>query len=70
MYQHAHTDKNSAVYLHSHEHEYNAEPSNFSILAKGYPKWKDRKICEALFVKDHKPFLNRRKDSHKLELFT
>ena len=68
-YQHTYTDKNSAIYQHSHEQNYTADPSNFTILAKGYPIWIDRRICEALFVKDHKPFLNRQKQSHKLELF-
>ena len=33
-YQH---DKNSAVYRHSHEQNYTVDPSNFTILAKGYP---------------------------------
>ena len=70
MYQHAYTDKISAVYQHSHENNYIAEPPNFGILAKGYPNCKDRKICEALFVKDHKPFLNKQKVSYKLELFS
>ena len=69
-YQHMFTDTNSAIYQHSHENNYIIEPSNFSILAKGYSNWKDRKICEALFVKDHKPFLNKQKESHKLELFS
>ena len=69
MYQHTYIDKTSAVYQHSHEQNYIADSSNFTILAKGYPNWIDRRICEALFVKDHKPFLNRQKVSHKLELF-
>ena len=69
IHQHAHTDTNSAVYQHAHEQGYVVDPTNFKILAKGYSNWKDRKICEALFVKDHKPFLNKQKDSHKLELF-
>ena len=45
-------------------------PSNFTILANGYHNWLDRRLCEALFVRDHKPFLNKQKNSHKLELFT
>ena len=70
MYQHAYTDSKSAIFRHSHDNNYTADPSNFTILAKGYVNWKDRKICEALFVKDQKPILNKQKDSHKLELFT
>ena len=70
MYEHAHTDKNSAIYKYSHEHNYIPSPSDFSILANGYHTWLDRRLCEALFVRDYKPFLNRQKNSHKLELFT
>ena len=70
MHEHAHTDRSSAIYKHSHEHNYIASPSNFSIVANGYHKWLDRRLCEALFARDHKPFLNKQKNSHKLELFT
>lgn len=70
VYEHAHTDKNSSIYKYSHENNFTASPSDFSILAKGYHNWLDRRICEALYVKDHKPFLNKQKNSHKLELFT
>ena len=69
-YQHAlYADKNSAVYRHSHEQNYTVDPSNFTILAKGYPIWINRRICEALFVKDHNPSLNRQEESHTLELY-
>ena len=70
MYEHAYTDKSSSIYKHSQEYNYTASPFNFSILAKGYHGWLDRRICESLFVKDYKPFLNKQKNSHKLELFT
>ena len=69
MYEHAYTDKNSAVYEHSQQNNYTPSPSNFSILAQGYHNWLDRRLCEAMYVKDYKPFLNRQKQSHKLELF-
>ena len=69
-YQHAYTDKKSSIYKHSHEHNYLAAPSYFSVLANGYDKWLDRKLCEALFVKDYKPVLNAQKNSHKLHLFS
>ena len=68
-YQHAYIDKNSAVYQHSHEQNFTVDLSNFTSLAKEYPIWINRRICEALFVKDHNPFLNRQKESHKLERF-
>ena len=29
--------------------------SNFNILEKGYSKTVDRKIAEALYIKEHKP---------------
>ena len=68
--EHISTDKNSSVYKHSHENNYNPNSSNFTILAQGYDNWLDRRICEALFVKDYKPILNKQKISHKLELFS
>ena len=70
MYEHAYTDKASAIYKHSHENNYVASASNFNILASGYHNTLDRKLCEALFVKDYKPFLNAQKNSHKIMLFT
>ena len=69
IYEHSYTDKNSSVYKHSHEHNYIASQSNFTILANGYHAWIDRRLCEALFVGDYKPLLNRQKISHRLELF-
>ena len=69
-HEHSQTDRNSAIYRHSRENGYVPESSNFSILAKGYPNWQDRKICEALFINDHKPILNKQMDSYKLQLFS
>ena len=68
--EHVSLDKHSSIYRHSQEHNYKPNLSNFTILAQGYDKWIDRRICEALFVRDYKPFLNKQKVSHKLELFT
>ena len=70
IHEHGYTDKASAIYQHSHQHNYVVSPSNFNILARGYHNWFDRRLCEALFVKDYKPFLNKQKNSHKLQLFT
>ena len=70
VYEHIHTDKNSAIYQHKEEHNYTPNPSNFSILAQGYKAWLDRRICESLYARDYKPFLNKQKNTHKLELFT
>ena len=69
MYEHGYTDLNSAIFQHSREHNYRASPSDFTIIAQGYQTLLDRRLCEALFVRDHKPFLNKQKNSHKLELF-
>ena len=69
IYEHGHTDKFSSIYKHSREHNYDVSPSDFTILANGYHNWLDRKLCEALYVRDYKPFLNAQKNSHKLLLF-
>ena len=70
IYEHSYTDKNSSIYKHSQDNNYVASPSNFCILASGYDSWIDRRLCEALFVRDYKPTLNVQKNSHKLELFS
>ena len=70
IYEHINTDKNSAIYQHKQEHNYTPSSSNFKILAQGYNKWIDRRICESLYAKDYKPFLNKQKNTHRLELFT
>ena len=70
VYEHINTDKNSAIYQHKEEHNYTPVPSNFRILDQGYNAWLDRRICESLYARDYKPFLNKQKNTHKLELFT
>ena len=70
MHEHIFRDKNSAIFQHKEEHNYVIDASNFTILALGYDAWLDRQICEALFARDYHPFLNRQKNTHKLELFT
>ena len=64
-----HLNKNSAIYDHLISHNHNANQSNFKILARGYNKHKDRKIAEAMFIKEIKPNLNRQIKSHMLQLF-
>ena len=68
--EHIHTDKNSAIYQHKIKHNHILSPSNFTILAQGYNAWLDRRICESLYARDYNPFLNKQKNTHKLELFT
>ena len=70
VHEHINTDKNSAIYQHKEEHNYTPEQSNFTIIAQGYDAWLDRRICESLYARDYKPFLNKQKNTHKLELFT
>ena len=70
FHEHIFTDKNSAIYRHKEEHNFIPEPSNFTILAQGYNAWLDRRICESLFARDYKPFLNKQKNTHQFELFT
>ena len=36
---------------------------------QGYPRYLDRKIAEALYIKDYNPVLNGQKVSYKLTLF-
>ena len=67
--EHIRTDKNSSIFKHAQENNYTASPSNFSILAQGYNNWLDRKLCESLYIKDHKPILNTQRNSYNLELF-
>ena len=69
IHEHTRTDKNSAIYKHAQENNYTASQSDFSVLAQGYNKWLDRKLCESLFIKDNKPILNAQKNSYNLELF-
>ena len=68
--EHGHTDVNSAIYKHSRKEKHaQACEENFSIIGKNYPHWRRRKICEAMFIRDEKPKLNKQIKSHKLVLF-
>ena len=68
--EHGETDKESAVYKHSIKSKHaKAKEENFTILAKNYPHWRRRKICEAMYIRDMKPKLNKQVESHKLVLF-
>ena len=66
---HEHLTKTSAIHDHLLKHKHEADNSNFKILARGYNKYRDRKIAESLFIRDIQPNLNRQVKSHKLELF-
>ena len=67
--EHATWDKNSSVYKNSVNKNIIVTDLDFKILESGYPKQLDRKIAEALYVKDFQPVLNGQKFSYKLKLF-
>ena len=68
-HEHAHTDKESAIYKNSVEKNIVVTHENFRILEKGFNKLVDRRIAESLYVKEYQPKLNEQKDSYKLKLF-
>ena len=68
-YEHCHTDKDSAVYKHKKAANTNITESDFRILDRGYSKTVDRKLAEALYVKELDPILNRQKKTYTLHLF-
>lgn len=70
VYEHINTDKKSAIFKHTQENNHVVRPDNFRILDKGYNKVVDRKIAEALFIRDLKPNLNEQVHSTKLRLFS
>ena len=64
-------DKQSWIYKHSSTTKHpRAKDDDFEILAAGYQDRRRRKLAEAMFIRDHKPSLNKQKESYKLMLFT
>ena len=63
------TDETSAILRHALEYGHSINDSNFEILATGYNKTVDRKITEALYIRDLKPNLNKQICTKKLWLF-
>ena len=68
-YEHGHWDKSSAIYKYGQEQGIDINFEDFKIIERGYPKNLDRRIAEALYVKDVNPILNGQKQSYKLQLF-
>lgn len=66
---HSGSDKNSAVYKHSSVNNYNVTLDDFKVMEGGYGNATDRKIAEALYIRELKPILNEQVKSHKLQLF-
>ena len=67
--QHCHTDKKSAVYKFKVENQVQVSKDDFKILDMGYSNTLNRKLAEALFIKELKPKLNEQVKSYKLNLF-
>ena len=67
--EHARWDKQSSIYKFGQEKGITISFEDFQILERGYPKDLDRKIAEALYIKQHEPVLNAQKSSFKLKLF-
>ena len=67
--EHGSTDKNSAIFKHTRDANHSSNSSNFRIIARGYNKKRDRKLAEALFIRDLEPSLNEQVNSYKLKLF-
>ena len=69
MHEHYVTDKKSAIFKHCRENQIEALESNFEILESGYSKKTNRKLAEALYIKEFEPKLNEQVISYKLHLF-
>ena len=69
VYEHGNTDRASAIYKHSRNASHEVDNSNFKIVGRGYSRCRDRKIAEALFIRDLEPNLNAQVKSHNLQLF-
>ena len=67
-YEHIHTDKASSVYKYKVENNLDICESDFEILDKGFSKSLDRKLAEALYIKEMDPALNRQRTSFTLHL--
>ena len=72
--EHAHLDEGSAILQHCKKTKHaRAKPKNFKVLARNYPHWQRRKLCESMFIRDRNPDLNKQGDKHrqsyKLHLF-
>ena len=68
--QHCNTDKESSIYKYKVAQRITISAENFKIIEKGYSRLIDRRLAEALYVKEYRePELNKQKRSAKLLLF-
>ena len=68
-YEHCYTDKKSAVFKFKEANRVVVSPEDFKIIDRGYSKTLDRKLAEALYIKELNPPLNEQVKSYKLCLF-
>ena len=68
-HEHCFTDKKSSVYKYKQENQVEISEEDFEIIDRGYPKKRNRKLAEALYIKELKPILNEQVKSYKLILF-
>ena len=68
-HEHAAVDKESSIFKNSREKNIEVTDDDFKILEKTLPKYLDRRIAEALYIKQFNPILNEQKDSFRLKLF-
>ena len=68
-YEHIETDKNSAIFNYCRQNQLQATNDDFKILDSGYSNNLNRRLDEALYIKELKPALNEQKKSYKLCLF-
>jgi len=68
--QHCNTDKLSSVYKYKQTKGIDISDDNFEIVDKGYSQTLNRRLAEAMYVKEYKePELNKQKKAAKLLLF-
>ena len=64
--EHGYTDKQSAIFQHCESTKHaKARSKNFTVVARNYPQWRRRKICEAMYIRDENPDLNKQGDKHR-----
>ena len=68
--EHGGNDKESWIFKQSKNTKHpKAKDKNFKILGANYDNRRKRRIAEAMFIRDLKPTLNKKKESYKLTLF-
>ena len=68
-HEHAFSDKKSSIHKHALGSNQTVKKDDFVILESGFQNTFDRKIAEALYIKELKPELNEQVRSYKLKLF-